>query len=282
MKIKNVSGEIIPARSFAQITDKTDQYYEIDKPDADSISAAMLCVVATPIPIGAQGTATKPEDGKFTVAYNGDVPSNDNDFGTVENQWYGEKDKSGFKVLGASGGYASVSPFSDNGISATLMGFLGYSGYIYMPVCAGTFTQYSAWKSIDEITFIKDYNYIAINRGFRLFGRVFDSIYELNCSIELGNSGSLVASTNNILELDCTHHPYNKSLEGTCDISGTSTFHLLTGITSGVTFNQIRVKYTGSGATDVADTVLGFFPYSGNLYYVPADSRIFSSGGIFP
>lgn len=120
VRVINVSGEEIPANSFAKITDvDLLGYLEIDKPDANSISSSFLVVTGgTKIPIGGRGTAFPADSNKLYVALElaGAVPANGDNFGTKSGEWWGEKGQSGFKALGAIGGSACINPFKQERI----------------------------------------------------------------------------------------------------------------------------------------------------------------------
>ena len=123
VKCANISGEEIPAFSFAEITDVISGISQIDKPSADSIEAARL-VVTGPSKIPdtddtgdpAKAMATPAIHGPLSVLYSGDLPVNGDDFGTEIDEWTGLKDKTGFKVCGGGEGRATVNPFSGGGL----------------------------------------------------------------------------------------------------------------------------------------------------------------------
>jgi len=117
----NDSGEEIPANSFVHITgvDADTLIVTCDKPDADSITADNLLIVTGAVPsLGPDGEAARSfgwpaELGKQWVAIEdgGTEATNGDTFGTVEDEWYGEVDKTGFTALGGTEEAALVSPF---------------------------------------------------------------------------------------------------------------------------------------------------------------------------
>ena len=61
MRVKNVSGEVIPTYSAAEIMENKGDYWEIDKPSSASIDPSIVCFVPTPVPIGGFAEAVYPE-----------------------------------------------------------------------------------------------------------------------------------------------------------------------------------------------------------------------------
>ena len=115
-RVINLSGQKIPSSSFAKIQDvDSDGFAEIIKPDEDSINPALLVITPSSIiPSGAKAVAFPAETGKLYVEHDPseeEDPVNGDSFGTVEDEWFGQVGKSGFIVLGASGGRAKISPF---------------------------------------------------------------------------------------------------------------------------------------------------------------------------
>ncbi len=120
-RVINLSGEKIPPSSYAKIQDvDIDGFAELVKPDADGIDASLLVITTSSIiPDGATGVAYPAESGKLYVAQDpsGDIPANGDSFGTKEDEWFGEKDQSGFIVLGAQDGRVKLSPFRSRVLS---------------------------------------------------------------------------------------------------------------------------------------------------------------------
>jgi len=92
---------------------------EVDRPSADSLPAAQLVVTGPAViprydgsGIETVAVATPATTGALWVTINGDDPAAGDSFGSVADQFYGEKDKTGFRSTGAQGGRACVSPFS--------------------------------------------------------------------------------------------------------------------------------------------------------------------------
>lgn len=105
----NGSGEDIPANSVCEISSvDSSGIITVVKPTGDSLTEVIL-----------SPSHIVPEDAKFIgispydefAAINGTFDVGD-DLGSVSGQWYMQKDNSGFKCLGGSGGVARVRPFS--------------------------------------------------------------------------------------------------------------------------------------------------------------------------
>ena len=113
-KIYSASGAV-PASSFAEITgyDDDKKAFTVKQPSEDSLDATQVCIsAATPMTASGQYSVAHVGYAPASVIHAGDTPSVGDDFGTKESSWDGEKDKTGFKACGVSGGRASVSPFS--------------------------------------------------------------------------------------------------------------------------------------------------------------------------
>jgi len=111
---KNYTGLEIPGYSFIRMddVDATSQCIIGRKPNAHSMSASRLLITGPgKIPIDDTGLGYYAESGGNWVDINGALPSVDDSFGTVNGQFYGEKDKEGFKVNGVFGGNALIAPF---------------------------------------------------------------------------------------------------------------------------------------------------------------------------
>lgn len=143
----NDSGEEIPPHSYAKLDGTyTDTVPNAIKPDADSIAAALLLVTgAVAVPIGAPFAAVPAVAGMLEVEANSTAPGNGDDFGTVSGEWYGEKDKTGFKCNGVRGGRALTGPFSDGSGSRVTFAVTGVT------MTENNFTNgtyYSAWTAL--------------------------------------------------------------------------------------------------------------------------------------
>jgi len=272
MKIKNVSGEIIPAWSFAHITDKIDGVYQINKPNADSLSAALLCIIPTALPIDANGEGTKPEDGKVSITYNGTIPSNGDDFGTVSGQWYGEQGKTGFKVLSASGGYASISPFSSAQPKATLLS--AQTDYRVDDISGFVIDSVSEWVDIDETTLTANDSYIALKDGGFLYVSWFTDIQTIGVTIELGLDDVVVGRTEGLYSASQLNNQY---INGNYKISAGGNPRLGRILVAGVgdSFNQIRASFSGDGTSTVG--TLSLTAISG-VWLLPDESQYYRVG----
>lgn len=99
----NAAGEDIPKFSIAKVDSLSSGVPQLVKPDADNLSPALLVITGgAAIPAGATGALVMPAVlGIGWATYNGAAPSTGDQFGTVEDQWYGEKGNTGFTALGA-------------------------------------------------------------------------------------------------------------------------------------------------------------------------------------
>ena len=100
MRVKNVSGEVIPTYSAAEITENKGDYWEIDKPSSASIDPSIVCFVPTPVPIDGFAEAVyPPSDGHATISYEGATYLGD-ELGTQEGEWNLQKGNDGYISLG--------------------------------------------------------------------------------------------------------------------------------------------------------------------------------------
>jgi len=108
----NSSGEEIPPFSLIKIRGAVEPFTGT-KPDADNMAPSLL-VTNGPGKVGAGDTfrAALCSSGQIQVDMNGENPGSEANVGSTEDQWYATEDNIGFKVLGASGGYALLGPFS--------------------------------------------------------------------------------------------------------------------------------------------------------------------------
>ena len=108
VRIYNNTGGVIPRHSFCQITGIETSVaragaYTVIQPIADDLSATMLIITgAGAIPNGKVGLGMAAFESCLPVAYSGTIPASGDSFGTVAGQWYGQKDKAGFGVLGSN------------------------------------------------------------------------------------------------------------------------------------------------------------------------------------
>jgi len=123
---ENTTAETIPNAAFAEVDAMAgtaqDPIAQVKKPTADSIDAPQLLVATRSVATGKYDVFTKTTSGAVHIYTSGTVPTTGDSFGSVSGQWYGEKDKTGFKALGALGGRAVVDPFSDGFFAATASG----------------------------------------------------------------------------------------------------------------------------------------------------------------
>lgn len=188
--IINMSGEVIPPASLMQRDGlDSDGRQKIIKPEEDSLSAAMLMVspalVAIPADVSSIGFAAT--TGGLQVTCNGTAPEAGDDFGSVANQWYGEKDQTGFKVGGVSGGRAVVSPFSSGGIIPLSV---SYSiGRIRRPevIDSWTVTSEKTSNTLNLWGPWTDFSSPVTLRTDTIFGGIQQNIFHLYAGIDSGD-----------------------------------------------------------------------------------------------
>lgn len=98
--VKNVSGEVIPRESVVMVTRavNADKLIEVDKPDADNISPAMLMFTnALEIPVDGEGAATHDWPARCTC----DELGGEN-YGTGADSWELKIDGDGFQAWGTA------------------------------------------------------------------------------------------------------------------------------------------------------------------------------------
>lgn len=120
VRIKNVSGGTIPARSFALITNITGGVFEVDQVDTDVVEPSRL-VATGPAEIAdeAYSIGFPCSDGAVWIKYNSTAPTEGRYFGPVNGQWYGQLNYFGFVVHEVSGNYAKVGIEKLNGVYET-------------------------------------------------------------------------------------------------------------------------------------------------------------------
>ena len=181
-KIYSASGAV-PASSFAEITGYDDgkKAFTVKQPSEDSLDATQVCISeATPMTASGQYSIAHVGYAPASVIHTGDTPSVGDDFGTKESSWDGEKDKTGFKACGVSGGRASVSPFrscdtfSEIDLHETLNALPPRYIEVEHPDGA-TVTNYTEWYRLKgasgndvDISVPNAYGYVYINSRYEL------------------------------------------------------------------------------------------------------------------
>jgi len=109
--IYNNAGMTIPQFSLVEVESlHANGYYSVKRPTADSITGNLL--ITGPVPLADEKYGFGSAPGLVPVTYAGSAPSVGDEMGTATDDFELTAAKTGFKVVGVSGGLAAVVPFS--------------------------------------------------------------------------------------------------------------------------------------------------------------------------